>query len=130
MTGRGGWPMTVFMMPDGRPFYGGTYYPREPRFGMPSFRQVLEAVSDAFQNQGIGSKLIEAAINSAAENGYKSLIIGTGNTSFGQLYLYQKMGFKMSHIIPNFFTENYTEKIEENGLTCTDMVVLKRELRD
>ena len=46
--GHGGWPMTVFMLPDGRPFYGGTYYPREPRMGMPAFRQVLEAVHDAY----------------------------------------------------------------------------------
>ena len=35
MTGQGGWPMTVFLTPDGRPFYGGTYYPKEPRMGMP-----------------------------------------------------------------------------------------------
>ncbi len=49
--GHGGWPMTVFMFPDGRPFYGGTYYPLEPRYGMPSFRQVLLAVHDAFVNR-------------------------------------------------------------------------------
>jgi uncharacterized protein YyaL (SSP411 family) len=48
MTGRGGWPMTVFLLPDGRPFYGGTYYPREARYGMPAFRQILEAVHDAY----------------------------------------------------------------------------------
>jgi uncharacterized protein len=50
-NGGGGWPMTVFLLPDGRPFYGGTYYPREPRYGMPSFSQVLEAVHDAFINR-------------------------------------------------------------------------------
>lgn len=48
MTGGGGWPMTVFLLPDGRPFYGGTYYPLEPRMGMPSFRQILHGVHDAF----------------------------------------------------------------------------------
>ena len=47
-NGQGGWPMTVFMMPDGRPFYGGTYYPLEQRYGMPAFRQVLQAVHNAF----------------------------------------------------------------------------------
>ena len=41
LTGHGGWPMTVFLTPDGRPFYGGTYFPPEPRHGMPSFSQVL-----------------------------------------------------------------------------------------
>jgi uncharacterized protein YyaL (SSP411 family) len=47
----GGWPLTVFLLPDGRPFYGGTYYPPVPRYGMPSFKQVLEAVHDAFVNR-------------------------------------------------------------------------------
>src|SRR5438093_6633043 len=51
MTGRGGWPMTVFLTPDGAPFYGGTYYPPEDRHGMPSFRRVLEAVHDAWANR-------------------------------------------------------------------------------
>jgi len=49
--GQGGWPMTVFMLPDGRPFFGGTYFPREQRMGMPSFRQVLQAVHDAYINK-------------------------------------------------------------------------------
>ncbi len=51
MTGRGGWPMTVFLLPDGRPFYGGTYYPLEPRPGIPAFRQVLRSVHDAYANR-------------------------------------------------------------------------------
>src|SRR4051794_13562162 len=51
MTGRGGWPMTVFITPAGEPFYGGTYYPPEPRYGMPSFRQVLQAVDEAWRER-------------------------------------------------------------------------------
>ncbi len=50
-NGRGGWPMTVFLLPDGRPFYGGTYFPKEPRYGMPSFRQVMTGVIDAYRNR-------------------------------------------------------------------------------
>jgi uncharacterized protein YyaL (SSP411 family) len=50
MTGHGGWPMTVFLTPDGKPFYGGTYFPPEDRGGMPSFPRVLEAISDAYSN--------------------------------------------------------------------------------
>jgi uncharacterized protein len=49
LTGRGGWPLTVFLTPDGRPFYGGTYFPPEPRHGMPSFRQLLEATARAWE---------------------------------------------------------------------------------
>ena len=51
MTGQGGWPLTVFLDPEGVPFYGGTYFPPEPRQGMPSFRQVLEATAGAYRNQ-------------------------------------------------------------------------------
>ena len=51
MTGHGGWPMTVFLDPDGVPFYGGTYFPPEPRSGMPSFIQVMEAVVSAFRER-------------------------------------------------------------------------------
>jgi uncharacterized protein YyaL (SSP411 family) len=51
MTGHGGWPMTVFLTPDGRPFYGGTYFPPEPRYNMPSFRQLLLAVSEAYRER-------------------------------------------------------------------------------
>src|SRR5262245_61057859 len=50
LTGRGGWPMTVFLTPGGEPFYGGTYFPPEPRHGMPAFRQVLEAVAGAYRD--------------------------------------------------------------------------------
>ncbi len=48
LTGHGGWPMTCFLTPVGQPFYCGTYYPNRPLQGMPSFRQVLEAVSQAW----------------------------------------------------------------------------------
>ena len=51
MTGHGGWPMTVFLTPDGVPFYGGTYYPPTDRQGMPSFRRVLSSVATAFRER-------------------------------------------------------------------------------
>ena len=51
MTGHGGWPMSVFLSPDGKPFYGGTYFPNEDRGGMPSFPRVLAAVADAYRNR-------------------------------------------------------------------------------
>jgi uncharacterized protein YyaL (SSP411 family) len=51
MTGGGGWPMSVFLTPDGRPFHAGTYYPDTPRHGAPAFRQVLAAVSDAWRER-------------------------------------------------------------------------------
>ena len=51
IAGQGGWPMTVFLLPDGRPFYGGTYFPPLPRGGLPSFAQLMQAISDAYRNK-------------------------------------------------------------------------------
>src|SRR5512132_3566461 len=51
MTGSGGWPMTVFLTPAGEPFYAGTYFPPEPRHGLPGFRQLLLAVGEAWRER-------------------------------------------------------------------------------
>ncbi|HEV2711487.1 MAG TPA: thioredoxin domain-containing protein [Gaiellaceae bacterium] len=51
LTGHGGWPMTVFLKPDGEPFFGGTYFPPEPRHGMPAFRDVLQAISGLYRDR-------------------------------------------------------------------------------
>src|SRR5829696_3796730 len=51
LTGHGGWPMTVFLKPDGSPFFGGTYFPPQPRHGLPSFRDVLEAISSLYRER-------------------------------------------------------------------------------
>ena len=51
LTRHGGWPMTVFLTPDGAPFYGGTYFPPIPSRGMPSFQQLLLSVVDAYENR-------------------------------------------------------------------------------
>ncbi len=51
MTGQGGWPLTVFLTPDRMPFFGGTYFPPEPRGGHPGFPQVLQSISDAYKNR-------------------------------------------------------------------------------
>ncbi|MBI1817300.1 MAG: thioredoxin domain-containing protein [Deltaproteobacteria bacterium] len=51
LTGRGGWPMTVFLTPDGKPFYGGTYFPPDDRHGLPGFKRLLLALADAYRNK-------------------------------------------------------------------------------
>jgi uncharacterized protein YyaL (SSP411 family) len=71
MTGQGGWPMSVFLTPDGRPFYGGTYFPGDRRYGMPSFRDVLTGVSRAWREERdkverTGGQLAEAIARQAA----------------------------------------------------------------
>jgi uncharacterized protein YyaL (SSP411 family) len=74
MTGSGGWPMSVFLTPDGKPFYGGTYFPNEPRHGMPSFRDVLAGVRRAWQDdrgavESSGARLVEALVGHAHAGG-------------------------------------------------------------
>jgi hypothetical protein len=59
LTGRGGWPMSVFLTPDLQPFYGGTYFPPEGHHGLPGFAEVLEAVHEAWHNQP--EKILESA---------------------------------------------------------------------
>jgi uncharacterized protein YyaL (SSP411 family) len=71
MTGHGGWPMTVFLLPSGEPFLGGTYFPPESRHGLPGFRQLLVAVSDAYRERREdvarqAGTLVEALQQSAA----------------------------------------------------------------
>src|SRR5205085_1952403 len=51
MTGQGGWPMTMFLTPEGKPFYGGTYYPPDDRYGRPGFPRVLESVAEAWASR-------------------------------------------------------------------------------
>src|ERR1044072_5199767 len=51
LTGHGGWPLTVFLTPAGEPFLGGTYYPPEPRHGLPSFQEVLRSVAAAYRER-------------------------------------------------------------------------------
>jgi uncharacterized protein YyaL (SSP411 family) len=71
MSGHGGWPLTAFLTPAGEPFYGGTYYPPEPRHGLPSFRQVLDAIAEAWRERRddvsrSAAQLVEAVQRSGA----------------------------------------------------------------
>ncbi|MBX7160407.1 MAG: thioredoxin domain-containing protein [Acidimicrobiia bacterium] len=70
MTGRGGWPMSVFLTPDGAPFYAGTYYPPVDRPGMPSFRTVLAAVREAWAERRDGVVDQSAKVTAAIERGH------------------------------------------------------------
>ena len=66
ISGQGGWPLTAFLTSDGKPFYGGTYFPPQEHYGRPSFRRVLLAISDAYRDKGEDvaeqARLVEAAI--------------------------------------------------------------------
>jgi uncharacterized protein len=77
MTGHGGWPMTVFLTPDRRPFYAGTYFPPTPRHGMPSFVQVATAVAEAWRDRRVD--IVDSAVKIVDQ--LASLATGGGGTA-------------------------------------------------
>ncbi len=91
MTGHGGWPMTVFLTPEGVPFYGGTYFPPADRHGMPGFPRVLEAVSAHYRDnrgdaEAAGQQLLDQLRQSGAVRGGADLLSrAILDRAFGQL---------------------------------------------
>lgn len=86
------------------------------------------AVMEQQQGKGIGKKLVVHAIGNAKSKGYKTIEIGTGNSSIGQLAFYQKCGFRINGIDRDFFVTHYAEEIFENGIQCRDMIRLSQIL--
>jgi ribosomal protein S18 acetylase RimI-like enzyme len=86
------------------------------------------AVADNEQGKGIGKQLVKDAIHKAKSRGYKTIEIGTGNSSIGQLALYQKCGFRIIGVDINYFIKYYPEEIFENGILCRDMIRLSQDL--
>lgn len=86
------------------------------------------AVAAEFHGQGIGKKLVKHAIQTAKDKGYQTIEVGTGNSSIGQLALYQKCGFRISGVDRDFFIRHYEEEIFENGIQCVDMIRLSQDL--
>ncbi|WP_093060800.1 GNAT family N-acetyltransferase [Psychrobacillus sp. OK028] len=99
---------------------------------LPTRPETVELVNVAVvanqQSQGIGKQLVEDAIQKARLKGFKTIEIGTGNSSIGQLALYQKCGFRIIGVDLDFFTRHYLEKIFENGIHCRDMIRLSRDV--
>jgi uncharacterized protein YyaL (SSP411 family) len=71
MTGHGGWPMTVFLTPDGVPFFAGTYFPREDRHGLPAFTKVLSAIADVWSTRREEVNQQGGRVLAAIENGFR-----------------------------------------------------------
>src|SRR5215469_393223 len=76
ISGQGGWPLTAFLTPDGKPFYGGTYFPPQDHYGRPSFRRVLLAISDAYREKNGDvleqAKLVEGALANSESFSHKT----------------------------------------------------------
>jgi uncharacterized protein YyaL (SSP411 family) len=108
-TGRGGWPMTVFLTPDRLPFFGGTYYPPTPRYGMPSFQQILTSIADAYRDKrdeilhsanDILGELRRVTITDASATGFSVDVLDTAFESFSRSFDAKNGGFGGSPKFP------------------------------
>ena len=88
------------------------------------------AVEEAYQNKGIAKRLIALVVEQAQKDGVHALEIGTGNPGVQQMLLYQKCGFRIVGVDPDFFRKHYPERIYVDGIECRDMVRLRMELSD
>ena len=86
------------------------------------------ALSENQRGKGLGKSLVLAALEEARKLGFRGVEIGTGNSSFSQLALYQKCGFRMKSIDRDFFVHHYDKPIFENGLQCRDMIRMNYDL--
>src|SRR5216683_2138169 len=110
LSGQGGWPLTGFLLPDGKPFFGGTYFPPEDQGGRPGFRRVLMAVSDSFRNKradleraanSLANAVAQAETFTGARSGFDLSIIDAQIQSITKLFDSRNGGFgqapKFSH---------------------------------
>ena len=88
------------------------------------------AVRAELQGRGTGKNLLRFLIEEARARGYTYMTVSTGNSSLGPLALYQKAGFRMVGITPDYFTKHYAERIVEHGIHCRDRIHLQLDLRE
>ena len=110
ISGQGGWPLTGFLMPDGRPFYGGTYFPPEDQQGRPSFRRVLLAVADAYKSkrddllktaEALSDAVAKAEAFSGARAKFDSAVVDAQISSMTQQFDIRHGGFGRAPKFPH-----------------------------
>ncbi|MCP8462693.1 GNAT family N-acetyltransferase [Pseudomonas sp. ZM23] len=87
------------------------------------------AVDESCQGRGLGRRLLLAAIEQSRDAGVQRLTIATGNSSLAQLSLYQRVGFRIVGVEPDYFVRHYPEPIFENGIQCRDQILLALDLQ-
>jgi uncharacterized protein YyaL (SSP411 family) len=110
LTGRGGWPMTVFVTPEGKPFYGGTYFPPEDRYGVPGFPKILQGVANAYREkpqdversvEQILAALQRMSLSTESQQPFSSDIIGQSAEQLAQAYDTDHGGLGKAPKFPN-----------------------------
>jgi uncharacterized protein YyaL (SSP411 family) len=139
LTGRGGWPMTVFLTPEGKPFFGGTYFPPEDRYGVPGFPRVLKAVAQAYRErpqeiERSTGQILEGLnrLNSLRESqrSFAADIIGRSAERLSQAYDPEHGGLGQAPKFPNagvmeLFVRHYLKSKETRYLEMTTTTLSK-----
>jgi uncharacterized protein len=132
ISGQGGWPLTGFLLPDGKPFFGGTYYPPEDQMGRPGFRRVLLAVADSFKNrrpdlvraaESLSEAVAQAETFTGAHGSFDAGVVDSQISSLTQLFDIRNGGFGRAPKFPHcssldFILEQYQQaanRAADNG---------------
>jgi uncharacterized protein YyaL (SSP411 family) len=130
ISGQGGWPLTGFLMPDGKPFFGGTYFPPEDQGGRPGFRRILLAVADAYQNKreellktsvALAEAVAKAEAFAGARGEFDLSVIDSQISSLTQLFDLRNGGFGKAPKFPHasavdLLSERYRQTGEKHLL--------------
>ena len=139
LSGQGGWPLTGFLMPDGKPFFGGTYFPPEDQGGRPGFRRILLAVADAYQNKRedllrTSEALSEAVAKAEAFTGARAEfdlgVVDSQISSMTQLFDIRNGGFGKAPKFPHasasdLLLERYRQSGEKHLLAMAETTLEK-----
>ncbi len=110
ISGQGGWPLTGFLLPDGRPFFGGTYFPPEDQMGRPGFRRLLLAVAESYRSKrpeleraadSLADAVAQAEVFTGARGEFDPTVIGTQINSLTQLFDIKNGGFGRAPKFPH-----------------------------
>ncbi|HEY2119864.1 MAG TPA: thioredoxin domain-containing protein [Candidatus Acidoferrum sp.] len=139
ISGQGGWPLTGFLMPDGKPFYGGTYFPPEDQMNRPGFRRVLLAVADAYKNKredltktaaSLAEAVTKAEAFSGAHGEFNLSIVDAQLSSITRLFDIRNGGFGTAPKFPHasavdLILERYRQTGEKHQLAMAETTLEK-----
>jgi uncharacterized protein YyaL (SSP411 family) len=139
ISGQGGWPLTGFLLPDGKPFFGGTYYPPEDQFGRPGFRRILLAVADSYKNKrpdleraanSISEAVAQAEMFNGARAEFDAGVVDAQITSITQQFDIKNGGFGRSPKFPHssaidLVLERYQQTKEKHLLAIAETTLEK-----
>ncbi|HLZ12857.1 MAG TPA: thioredoxin domain-containing protein [Candidatus Acidoferrum sp.] len=139
ISGQGGWPLTGFLMPDGKPFFGGTYYPPEDQFGRPGFRRVLLAVAESYKTkkaellkaaESLADSVAQAEIFTGAHGKFDAEIVDSQVRAITQLFDIKNGGFGKAPKFPHcsaidLVLERYQQTKERHLLAMAETTLEK-----